>query len=43
MSLRVYPTTVGFPVVPDDAWMRDDLLARHGKHAERIVVAQDPT
>jgi hypothetical protein len=22
MSFAVYPTTVGFPVVPDDAWMR---------------------
>ena len=40
MSLRVYPTTVGLPVVPDDAWMRDDLLARDREHPERIVVAK---
>jgi len=22
MSRRVYPTTTGFPVVPEEAWMR---------------------
>ncbi len=27
MSARVYPTVVGLPVVPEDAWMRTTSLS----------------
>ena len=36
----MYATIVGFPVVPDEPWMRRRLLARDGKHPERVRVAE---
>ena len=40
MSLRVYPTTVGLPVVPTGGVHTHHLSPRDGEQSEGIVLAQ---
>ena len=39
-SVLVYPTTVGLPVVPEEAWMRATCVHRNSEHPERVGLAQ---
>jgi hypothetical protein len=39
-SARVYATTVGLPLVPDEAWIRTMASPRHREEAERVVLPE---
>ena len=39
-SARVYPATIGLPVVPEEPWTRATSSSRYREEPERVVVAQ---